>query len=50
MKKNYQDPDEIREFLNESIEILDWIRENEKSIKKKVQEKKSKEKKLKKEF
>ena len=43
-EKNYQDPDEIREFLNESIEILDWIRENEKSIQKKVQEKKSKEK------
>ena len=45
-EKNYQDPDEIREFLNESIEILDWIRENEKSIQKKVQEKKSKEKKI----
>ena len=45
-EKNYQDPDEIREFLNESIEILDWIIENEKSIQKKVQEKKSKEKKI----
>ena len=45
-EKNYQDPDEIREFLNESIEILDWIIENEKSIQKKVQEKESKEKKI----
>ena len=45
-EKNYQDPDEIREFLNESIEILHWIRENEKSIQKKVHEKKSKEKKI----
>ena len=45
-EKNYQDPDEIREFLNESIEILDWIIENEKSIQKKVQEKKSKGKKI----
>ena len=45
-EKNYQDPDEIREFLNESIEILEWIIENEKSIQKKVQEKKSKEKKI----
>ena len=45
-EKHYQDPDEIREFLNESIEILDWIIENEKSIQKKVQEKKSKEKKI----
>ena len=45
-EKNYQDPDEIREFFNESIEILDGIIENEKSIQKKVQEKKSKGKKI----
>ena len=45
-EKNYQDPDEIREFLSESIEILEWIIENEKSIQKKVQEKKSKDKKI----
>ena len=48
MKKKYQDPDEIREFLNESIEILDWIIENEKSIQKKSSRKSIKGKKLKK--
>ena len=47
-EKNYQDPDEIREFLNESIEILDWIRENEKSIQKKFKKKNRRKKKLKK--